>query len=587
MKLNLTVGKKLAALGLLGALLVATVGYGGYWGLTTIDRAMDAIVVNSHALRSHLEADMMHDALRADVLASLLAAQRGDVIAQAAAQKDLGEHTALFRQSITGVKEAAVTRDVQSALRQVEDPLARYIALAEDIVVTAGRDPVAANAKMPGFLAAFSQLETQMANLSDVVEKHTAESQSAGDEAALQSKRAIQVISWTAFVLMVLFAFLITRGITRRLNAAVVIADRLAEGDLDVHVVADSTDETGKLLESMQRMVAALRDMVDTARVIADGDLSVKVTPRSEKDALGNALEMMVAKLAQVISEVRSAADALTAASTQVSGASQTLSQGTSEQAAAVEETTSSLEEMSASITQNADNSSTMEKMAVKGARDAGESGQAVSDTVEAMKAIAGKISIIEEIAYQTNLLALNAAIEAARAGDHGRGFAVVATEVRKLAERSQEAAKEISERASSSVRIAERSGQLLTDLVPSIRKTADLVQEVSAASNEQASGVTQINKALASVDQVTQRAAAAAEELASTAEEVAAQAEALQQLISFFKFGRTSHVPAARPVPGPMLSPRFNDRVAIPAARAKKPAARSGNGHDHDFVSF
>jgi methyl-accepting chemotaxis protein len=440
---------------------------------------------------------------------------------------------------------------------------------------------------MPAFLASFSQLEAQMAALSDTVEKHTTESQNAGDVAAAQSKRVIQVISWTAFALMVLFAFLITRGITRRLNAAVVIADRLAEGDLDVHVVADSTDETGKLLESMQRMVVALRDMVDTARVIADGDLSVKVTPRSEKDALGNALEMMVAKLAQVISEVRSAADALTAASTQVSGASQTLSQGTSEQAAAVEETTSSLEEMSASITQNADNSSTMEKMAVKGARDAGESGQAVTDTVEAMKAIAGKITIIEEIAYQTNLLALNAAIEAARAGDHGRGFAVVATEVRKLAERSQEASREISERASSSVRIAERSGQLLADLVPSIRKTADLVQEVSAASNEQASGVTQINKALASVDQVTQRAAAAAEELASTAEEVAAQAEALQQLISFFKFGRSAHAPAARPATAPMLAPRFNDRVAIPAARGKKPAARSGNGHDHDFVSF
>jgi methyl-accepting chemotaxis protein len=190
---------------------------------------------------------------------------------------------------------------------------------------------------------------------------------------------------------------------------------------------------------------------------------------------------------------------------------------------------------MSSSITQNAENSRQTESMAKEGSRNAEEGGKAVMETVAAMRSIAERISIIEEIAYQTNLLALNAAIEAARAGEHGKGFAVVATEVRKLAERAQKAAKEVGTLAGSSVAVAERSGQLIVDLVPAIRKTADLVQEVAAASAEQSSGVAQVSKAMGIVDQVTQRNASAAEELSSTAEEMATQAEALQQLVGFF----------------------------------------------------
>jgi methyl-accepting chemotaxis protein len=236
-----------------------------------------------------------------------------------------------------------------------------------------------------------------------------------------------------------------------------------------------------------------------------------------------------------------------------------------------VEETTSSLEEMSASISQNAENSRQTEQMSLKGARDAEEGGKAVRETVEAMKTIAERIGIIEDIAYQTNLLALNAAIEAARAGDQGRGFAVVASEVRKLAERSQTAANEISGVASNSVKLAERSGTLLAELVPGIRKAADLVQEVAAASNEQSTGVAQINRAMAQVDQVTQRNAAAAEELASTSEEVASQAQSLQQLVSFFA------------APGAVLTATTQSGpIRVPPSRSKRPA-HEANGKSHD----
>jgi methyl-accepting chemotaxis protein len=339
-----------------------------------------------------------------------------------------------------------------------------------------------------------------------------------------------------AFSFSLIVGFLITRSITGPLKRAVEAAERVAEGDVRLAIESTSRDEAGQVLSAMGRMMHGLDQLALAATAIAGGDLNVKVTPQSERDALGTAIASMVSRLTQVIGEVATGSNALSSASSQLSSTAQALSQGTSEQAASVEETTSSLEQMSASVTQNAENSRQTEQTAVKGAEDANESAKAVGETLRAMTAITEKISIIEEIAYQTNLLALNAAIEAARAGEHGKGFAVVATEVRKLAERSQSAAKEIGDLATSSVKVAERSGQLLKDLVPGIRKTAELVQEVAAASREQSAGVSQINKAMTKVDQVTQRNASASEELASTAEEMSAQAEALQDLVSFFR---------------------------------------------------
>jgi methyl-accepting chemotaxis protein len=330
-----------------------------------------------------------------------------------------------------------------------------------------------------------------------------------GKSAAVQYQQALIMmlaLSAVAVVMGLLFAWWVTRSITKPLNEAVAVADALALGDLTVKIVSNSTDETGRLLTSM-----------------------------------GN----MVGKLASIIGDVNTASDGLNNAAGQVSQTAQSLSQSSSEQAAAVEETTASIEQMTASINQNTENAKVTEGMASKSAVEAVEGGSAVKNTVDAMKQIAGKIGIIDDIAYQTNLLALNAAIEAARAGEHGKGFAVVAAEVRKLAERSQVAAQEIGQLAGSSVSMAEQAGRLLDTMVPSIKKTSDLVQEIAAASKEQSIGVGQINGAMGQLNQATQQNASASEELAATAEEMGAQATQLQELMSFFRIDGSAEAPS------------------------------------------
>ena len=271
---------------------------------------------------------------------------------------------------------------------------------------------------------------------------------------------------------------------------------------------------------------------------VANGNLSIDINlAANDKRSLLFSITNMKNQLAAIIQEVRASSQALASASTQVNSTAQTIAKGASVQAASVEETSASMEQMSASISQNNENAGITDGMAQQAAKEATSGGIAVSETVEAMQKIAEKIGVIDDIAYQTNLLALNAAIEAGRAGDHGKGFAVVASEVRKLAERSQVAAQEIGELAKDSVKRADKAGRSLQEMVPSINKTADLVQEIAAASSEQATGVHQINEAIAQVNQTMQHNAAASEELSATSEEMNIQAVQLQESVNYFQF--------------------------------------------------
>jgi methyl-accepting chemotaxis protein len=482
-----------------------------------------------------------------------LAAQQGIHVGKAAVAEDpaqlstiLDDIAAVRRKAAEVVKagEAAAVREDVRAL--YGDLAGRRVAYADaiDRAVASFRAGDAAEARR----IVGQELLPALARVTDGWERVAAGEGRQVDEAVAQgnavydrARSIVAALLAAAAVAAVLFALWITRSITTPLLAAVKVADEIAGGDLRARISVDGRDEVGRLQAAMASMIE---------------------------------------KISQVIGEVRAGADALSSASNQVSITSQSLSQGTGEQAASVEETTSSLEEMSASITQNAENSRQTETMAAQQAGHAAEGGKAVEETVTAMRTIAERTTIIEDIAYQTNLLALNAAIEAARAGEHGRGFAVVAAEVRKLAERSQKAAKEIGETADGSVAIAERSGKLIGGLVPAIRKTADLVAEVSAASQEQSTGVAQVSKAMAVVDQVTQRNASAAEELSSTAEEMSSQAESLQQLVAFFQVAdgaplraaaHSFRAPEAGATPRRAL-PADLPRLPVPAPHATQP---------------
>jgi len=405
------------------------------------------------------------------------------------------------------------------------------------------KTPQQGNAKMTEVKDQIHRMEAAATELSDKHRQIMAEKEGTITSFARQTALVMFMIVAVTFVVAIIVTSLVSRGITRPVKAMAQHLGEMAQGggDLTKRIEIISHDEVGQMASSFN---------------------------------------LFVNKLEEIISEVRTSSDGIASAATQVATSAASLSQGTSEQAASIEETTSSLEQMSASITQNADNSRQMEQMAVKGARDSEESGSAVRESVVAMKQIAEKISIIEEIAYQTNLLALNAAIEAARAGEHGRGFAVVATEVRKLAERSQTAAQEIGGLAANSVGVAERSGELLRELVPAIKKTSELVQEVTASSREQSSGVTQINQAMTAVDTVTQRNAASAEELSSTAEELAAQSEALQQLMAFFRVGGGRISSAARKT---LTEHKSFQNLSAPIA----PKKANGSAVEHNFTRF
>ncbi len=359
------------------------------------------------------------------------------------------------------------------------------------------------------------------------------------------------------------------------------LADAVAIGDLNKTVELNTNDEIKDLVNTVNRMTANLRATSAIADQIADGDLTVQPKPLSDKDTLGLALERMVERLRSVVGNALIASDNVSSGSQELSATAEQVSQGATEQASAAEQASASMEEMAANIKQNADNAAQTEKISRQSAKDAEVSGEAVNRAVTAMQTIAEKITIVQEIARQTDLLALNAAVEAARAGEHGRGFAVVASEVRKLAERSQVAATEIGSVSSETVRAAQSAGEMLAALVPNIRKTAELVSEISAACREQDIGASQINEAIQQLDQVTQQNASASEQMTATSEELSGQAEELQASIAFFRTDASSagKSVAMTPVRAPAPRPAARRPAAAKSAAKSAVAARKSNG--------
>jgi len=399
------------------------------------------------------------------------------------------------------------------------------------------------------------------------------ESQKKADASYMGTRNMLIVLSVLSIVLAIAAALWIAMGIGAGLRKIMIAADAIAIGDLEKDVEIKSNDEIKDLVDRINIMTVNLRETAAIADEIANGDLTVQPKPLSDRDILGLSLQTMVERLRGVVTDALSAADNVSAGSQELSATSEQMSQGATEQAAAAEQASASMEEMAANIKQNADNAAQTEKISRQSSKDAEASGEAVNRAVDAMRTIADKIGIVQEIARQTDLLALNAAVEAARAGEHGKGFAVVASEVRKLAERSQTAAAEIGAVSGDTVKAAQEAGDMLQRLVPDIRKTAELVSEISAACREQDIGASQINEAIQQLDKVTQQNAGASEQMSATSEELAAQAEELQTSIAFFRTDTVAGRSAKAPARAPARTSTFK-AAAKPAARPVAKAA-------------
>ncbi|QOZ11581.1 methyl-accepting chemotaxis protein [Bradyrhizobium sp. CCBAU 51765] len=467
-------------------------------------------------------------------------AEKNTILAGEADQdKFIGQITQL-RERAMKVKDEVYSSASETGRKMIETFAVAYAnsnAVQDQTLALAKQDKARATERSmtEGLKASTPALTAASDYINYVKKQMAAESEQAKIDGSHATLILVSLIL-ASLVIAIAAAVWMALNISRSLSNAVGLADAVAIGDLSQKIDSSSNDEIGDLIKSLNAMTVNLNQTAAVANEIAQGNLTVEAKPLSDKDTLGLALERMVEKLRQIVAEALTAAQNVSAGSQELSASAEQLSQGATEQASSAEEASSSMEEMASNVKQNADNANQTEKIAAQSAKDAEASGAAVGRAVSAMQTIAEKITIVQEIARQTDLLALNAAVEAARAGEHGKGFAVVASEVRKLAERSQAAAAEIGTLSTDTVKVAQEAGAMLSKLVPDIKKTAELVEEITAACREQDVGSAQINQAIQQLDKVGQQNASASEQVSSTSEELASQAEQLQSTIAYFR---------------------------------------------------
>lgn len=519
---NLSVRRKLLAFSLLGLLFLVIVGAVGSLALLKVSDIQGDIVRHSRALQNQMLADMMHDALRGDVLSALRAGQAQSADDFKGVKAALTDHVETFRDALATLEELDLGDDVRRAVDDVKPALSAYVASAESMVATAQTDAAAADQKYPQFLKAFEELEGGMEKLTEIISQRIAAVEDSSAQAANRAKWLIVIAALVGGISFFWVGRVISKAVVVPVTVAAQVAERISKGDLSHQFHPKGNDELGQLLRSLSTMQDSLR---------------------------------------QLVSQVRQGVNEVDVAAEQIASANRDLSSRTEAQASSLEQTAAAMEELSGTVQHNAGSATTANQLASQASGVAIDGGQVVADVVktmhginEASRKIADIIGVIDGIAFQTNILALNAAVEAARAGDQGRGFAVVASEVRALAGRSAEAAREIKaliaasvERVQTGSSLVDRAGQSMEEVVSSIRRVTDIVGEISSASAEQSEGVAQVNTAVSQLDQTTQQNAALVEQTAAAADSLSAQARQLVAAVAMFKLDKTE---ASAPMP-------------------------------------